>query len=57
MLMMTLFNAPEREKDEWIGLLRNADVRFRFVDAKMPEVDTMSFIPANWRISSQRFEA
>lgn len=57
MLMMTLFNAREREKDEWIQLLRDADVRFRFVNAKRPEVGTMGFILAEWEDLSQKLKA
>lgn len=48
MLMMTLFNAREREIDDWVQLFREADARFRFVDAKRPEVGTMGVILAEW---------
>ena len=48
MLMMTLFNAREREKIDWIRLLRDTDPRFKFVDAKKPGVGTMGVIQAVW---------
>ena len=48
MLMMALFNAREREKKDWIQLLRDADPRFRFVEAKRQEIGTMGIILAEW---------
>lgn len=57
MVMMTLFNGREREKDEWIQLLREADARFRFIDAKKPEVGTMGLILAEWEDLSQTLNA
>jgi hypothetical protein len=48
MLMMTLFNAKERELEDWIDLFKQADKRFKFRDAKMPEVGTMGVITAIW---------
>lgn len=53
MLMMTLFNSREREKDDWIQLLRDADIRFQFVDARRPEVGTMGLILIEWEDFSQ----
>ena len=46
--MMTLFNAREREKADWIKLLQEADPRYRLVDAKRPKVGTMGVIVAEW---------
>ncbi|KAM0797379.1 O-methyltransferase [Usnea florida] len=48
MLMMTLFNARERERADWIQLLRDADSRFKFVDAKKPGVGTMGVVQVIW---------
>ena len=48
MLMMALFNAREREKDDWIRLLRDADERFRVISAKRQEVGTMGIILVEW---------
>ena len=48
MLMMTLFNAREREEADWVQLLRDADPRFRFVSAKRPDVGTMGVIATVW---------
>lgn len=46
--MMTLFNAREREQDDWNQLLRDADRRFKLVGAKKPEVGTMGLIQVVW---------
>ncbi|KAI9711576.1 MAG: hypothetical protein M1820_002141 [Bogoriella megaspora] len=48
LLMMTLFNAQEREEDDWHRLLREADARFRLLEAKGPDVGTMGLIIAIW---------
>jgi hypothetical protein len=48
MLMMTLFNARDRERDDWNQLLRNADRRFKLIGAKKPEVGTMGLIQVVW---------
>lgn len=55
--MMTLFNAHERDKNEWIQLLRDADVRFRFIDAKQSELDSTGLIVAEWVDHSQTSKA
>lgn len=52
MLMMTLFNAREREEADWIQLLRDADPRFKFVEARKPEVGTMGVVLAVWDADS-----
>jgi hypothetical protein len=46
--MMTLFNARERELEDWKDLFRQADKRFKFISARLPEVGTMSVITAIW---------
>ncbi|TVY82682.1 O-methyltransferase gsfB [Lachnellula suecica] len=48
MLMMTLFNARERELDDWLGLFTQADKRFKFIGAQSPDVGTMGVITAIW---------
>lgn len=48
MLMMTLFNARERELDDWIELFAEADTRFKFIEAKRPDVGTMSLLIFSW---------
>jgi hypothetical protein len=48
MLMMTLFNAREREKDDWIQLFEEADARFKIVDAKKFDVGTSGVLTAVW---------
>ncbi|KUJ07170.1 O-methyltransferase-like protein [Mollisia scopiformis] len=48
MLMMTLFNARERELEDWITLFTQADKRFKFVGVKKMEVGTMSVITVVW---------
>jgi hypothetical protein len=47
--MMTLFNAREREEEDWIRLLKDADERFKFVQAKKPNVGTMGVVIAIWK--------
>lgn len=46
--MMTLFNAREREEDDWIRLLKDADERFRFIEAKKLDVGTMGLVVVIW---------
>lgn len=46
--MMTLFNAREREIEDWIDLFTQADKRFKFVGAKKPEVGTMNVMTIEW---------
>ncbi|MCJ1424779.1 hypothetical protein MMC29_002667 [Sticta canariensis] len=56
-LIMTLFNGRECEKDEWIQLLRDADARFRFIDTKKPDVGTIGLILAKREDLSQTLNA
>lgn len=46
--MMTLFNARERERGDWIQLFRAAGHQFKFVDAKRPQVGTMGVVEVVW---------
>jgi len=46
--MLELFNAKEREADEWKRLLEIADKRFHFVGINMPPGSKLSFVEARW---------
>ena len=48
MIMLTLFNAREREKADWHSLFRQADSRFTNVKIWMPEGATLAIIEAVW---------
>jgi hypothetical protein len=49
MLMLTLCNARERDRDDWKMLFEKADSRFRFVDAFVPEGSSLAIIEAIWQ--------
>ena len=49
MLMLTLCNARERDSDEWEMLFKQADDRFQFVNASMPEGSSLAIIVAKWQ--------
>lgn len=40
--MLTLFNARERDGDDWKGLVEHADEKFRFESATRQAVDSPS---------------
>ena len=46
--MLELFNSKERDADEWSGLLREADERFKLVGIKRPLRSKLSFIEIMW---------
>lgn len=48
MIMLTLFNAREREKTDWIDLLQKADPRFKNTKIWTPEGATLAIIEAYW---------
>ena len=48
MLMMSMHNGRERDRDGWVKLFQEADERFRFVDATAaPGLDS-AIIEARW---------
>ena len=49
MLMLTLCNARERDRADWEMLFKQADNRFRFVDAVVPEGSSLAIIEAVWQ--------
>lgn len=49
MLMLTLCNARERDRDDWEMLFREADVRFGIVGASVPEGSSLAIIEAVWQ--------
>ncbi|MCJ1432481.1 hypothetical protein MMC27_001838 [Xylographa pallens] len=46
--MLTIFNAQERDRDEWISLFKRADERFKFVSIDHPEQANLSIIQFQW---------
>lgn len=48
MLMLTLYNAREREHDDWAHLFAQADGRFTFIRAFKPEGSAAGIIEAVW---------
>ncbi|KAL2005746.1 hypothetical protein VTN00DRAFT_10239 [Thermoascus crustaceus] len=48
MIMLTLFNAREREKADWTDLLRKADPRFKNTKIWTPEGATLAIIETYW---------
>lgn len=48
MTMLALFNAREREKGDWEGLIREADERFTDIKIWTPAGTTLSIIEATW---------
>lgn len=48
MIVMTLFNARERELQDWQALFKEADERFTAIKAWKPEGSTMAIIEATW---------
>lgn len=48
LIMLTLFNAREREEAEWIELFKKADPRFSNVKIWIPEGAAMAIIEIVW---------
>ena len=48
--MMTMFNSKERTVEEWEGLFRMADGRFRIRGAERPRVSLLWVIEAEWEV-------
>ena len=49
MNMLTLFNAREREEEDWVSLFLQADERFSFTGTKRVAADSASaIIVATW---------
>lgn len=46
--MMTLQNAQERDKDEWVSLFKCADERFTFAGVTQPEGSDLAVIVFTW---------
>jgi hypothetical protein len=47
--MLELFNAKERERNDWSRLFQEADPRFRFEGARAVAGADLSFICAVWQ--------
>ena len=50
--MLSLFNAQERDLDDWAKLFELADPRFKFLGGKQPEGAVMWILEAVWDPSS-----
>ena len=50
MLMLTLCNARERDRDDWEMLFKEADHRFQFISAYVPEGSSLGIIEARWEV-------
>lgn len=48
MIMLTLFNARERERSDWESIFKEADPRFENVRIWVPEGATLAIIEAVW---------
>ena len=48
MIMLSLFNARERERSDWEQLFLEADCRFKHVRVWVPEGATLAIIEAIW---------
>lgn len=48
MIMLTLFDAREREENDWIELLQKADPQFRNIKIWTPEGVAMAIIEVIW---------
>ena len=52
MLMLTLFNAQERQESDWIRLFRDSDPRFVFKRAGVPKGSALGIIEFVWEPSN-----
>lgn len=48
MIMLSLFNAREREYSDWEQIFKEADPRFKDVRIWVPEGATLSIIEGTW---------
>jgi len=46
--MLELQNARERELDDWAGLFKQADARFKFLGGKQPPGSNLWIMEAVW---------
>jgi len=49
--MLTMQNARERDRDDWISLFKRADERFNFVGVTEPEGSDLAIIEFTWQMS------
>ena len=50
MIMLSLFNARDREEKEWVTLFEQADERYTDVKAWVPEGSSLAIIEAVWSV-------
>lgn len=48
MLMLSLYNARERDRDAWADLFKQADNRYVVVDVQMPTGSDSGIVEARW---------
>ena len=48
MLMLSLNNSRERDRDDWEMLFREADERFRIVNVNVPQGSALAIVEAKW---------
>jgi len=48
MIMLSLYNSREREKEVWERLFREADARFKDIRIWVPDGATLAIIEAVW---------
>lgn len=46
--MLTVRNSRERDREDWIQIFNEADPRFRFVDAWVPEGAALGIVEVVW---------
>ena len=46
--MLALFNAGERDSDDWVDLFNRADPRFQLVNIRTPKGSNLSIIEVIW---------
>ena len=46
--MKEIFNAKERDLNDWIHLFERADLRFKFLGVKKPPASQLAIIEVSW---------
>lgn len=48
MIMLSLCNARERERDDWVDIFKQVDERFKVVNAYVPKGAALGIVEAVW---------
>ena len=51
--MLGMANAKERDRNDWIQLLKGADARFVFKDVQTPPRSDLSMVEVVWEASAE----